>query len=90
MTGTGYPLAVDVWNTGQTFTGSGHRAADRHQSLQFRDAHRVDTVDLQGRPWTVWWTRAEWDAKAGHFSVLSVLCIGASAPLRAVWLHDDT
>jgi hypothetical protein len=80
MTDTGYPLAVDVWNTGQTFTGSSLRMVGLDRSLQFRDAHRVDTVDLQGRPWTVWWTRSTWDAKAGHFSVLSVLCVqGASA-----------
>lgn len=75
MTGVRDALAVDIWNTGQTFTDASHRAASLDQSLQFRDACRAVTADRQGRPWTVWWIRTEWDAKAGQFSVLSVLCV---------------
>lgn len=87
MTSTRDALTVDIWTTGQTFTDSSHRAASLDQSVQFRDAFCADTVDRRGVPWTVRWIRTEWDAKAGHFSVLSVLCVsdarGAAAARNA-------
>ena len=75
MTSIREALAVDIWNTAQTFTESGIRAAGLDRSAQFRDAHQVETVDRQGERWSVWWTRSEWEAAAGSFSVLSVLCV---------------
>lgn len=69
--------AVDVWNTGQVLTGFGP-AADRSDSLQFRNAHRVDTTDRDGWPWTVLWTRVSWEAAIGPLSVLSAVCVPAA------------
>lgn len=81
-------FAIDIWNTGQTFTETGARTALLHEGRQFRNAHRIETTDPQGRPWTVRWTRVAWEAKAGRYSVLSVLCV--AAPTRALCGHTVT
>ncbi|MCZ4513505.1 hypothetical protein O3Q52_36240 [Streptomyces sp. ActVer] len=75
-------LSVDVWADGRTFTHASHRAAALDGSQQFRDAHRVETVDGRGAPWTVLWTRVSWEARVGPLSVLSVLCLPGTGPSR--------
>jgi hypothetical protein len=66
-------FATDIWNTGETYTTP--RPHARAGSLQFRNAHQVETTSRDGQSWTVLWTRATWEAEIGHLSVLSVLCL---------------
>ncbi|SFY52089.1 hypothetical protein STEPF1_05358 [Streptomyces sp. F-1] len=50
------------------------------ESLQFRNAHRVETTDRDGRSLTVLWTNVSWEAEVGPLSVLSVLCVESDGP----------